>query len=84
MYLVTRDTGDRTVWILSPDYSSIYKQSVPSVAYSLYQGADSASAATLSGIGNMVVPFTATGTGLWAFTLDYSGQGNYIVWLKLV
>ena len=29
----------------------------------------------------MVVPFTASGTGLWVFTLDYSGQSNFIVWL---
>jgi hypothetical protein len=29
----------------------------------------------------MVVPFTATGTGLWTFTLNYAGGSNYIVWL---
>jgi hypothetical protein len=30
----------------------------------------------------MVVPFTATESGLWVFTLHYSGQSNFIVWLQ--
>src|SRR5208283_3302143 len=80
-YLVTRDTEDKTVWVYSPDSNTIYKQTAPSITYSLYQGAASASTAALSGTGNMVIPFAATGTGLWAFTLEYSGQSNYIVWL---
>jgi len=82
-YLVTRDTGGKTAWIYSPDFNTICKQAVPGIIYSLYQGAAStgSSAAVLSGTGSMVVPFTATETGLWVFTLDYSGQNNYIVWL---
>jgi hypothetical protein len=80
-YLVTRDTGENTVWDYSPDSNIIYKQAAPSITYSLYQGAANAYTVALSGTGNRVVPFTATGAGLWAFTLVYSGQSNFIVWL---
>jgi len=82
-YLVTRDTGEKMVWIYSPDSNTICKQAVTGITYSLYQGVAGAntSAAFFSGTGDMVVPFTATGTGRWVFTMSYSGSGNYIVWL---
>ncbi len=80
-YLVTQDSGVNTVWVYSPDTNTVHNQGAPSISYSLYQGSTGASTASLSGTGNMVIPFSATGTGLWAFTLVYSGQSNYIVWL---
>ncbi len=81
LYLVTGDNGNKTVWVYSPDSNTLTKQSAPGIMYSLYQGTASASTAAFSGNRSMVIPFTATGTGLWAFTLNYSGQSNYIVWL---
>ncbi len=90
-YLVTRDTGKNTLWIHDVAANTIHKQEVASVVYSLYQGtgmsagsptATAGSSAVLSGTGNMIVPFTATESGLWIFTLTYSGPSNFIVWLK--
>jgi hypothetical protein len=89
-YLVTRDTGKNTLWIHDVAANTIHKQEAPGVVYSLYQGtgmsagsptATAGSSAVLSGTGNMVVPFTATESGLWVFTLNYSGPSNFIVWL---
>ena len=91
LYLVTRDTGKNTLWIHDVSATTIYKQVAPSIVYSLYQGTGTAtgnptgtagSSAVLSGTGNMIVPFTATESGLWVFILTYSGPGNFIVWLK--
>ena len=81
LYLVTRDNGDKTIWVYSPASNTLTKQSASGIIYSLYQGTTSASTAAFAGNGSMVVPFTASGTGLWVFTLDYSGQSNFIVWL---
>jgi hypothetical protein len=81
LYLVTRESGDKTVWVYSPSSNTLAKQSAPGITYSLYQGTTGGSAAALSGNGSIVVPFTATGTGLWTFTLNYAGGSNYIVWL---
>jgi hypothetical protein len=81
LYLVTRESGDKTVWVYSPLSNTLAKQSAPGITYSLYQGTTGGPAAALSGNGSMVVPFTATGTGLWTFTLNYAGGSNYIVWL---
>lgn len=92
MYLVTRETGDKTLWIHDVSANTIYKQESPRIVYSLYQGAGmssgrsagtvAGSSAIFSGTGDMVVPFTATKSGLWVFTLHYSGQSNFIVWLQ--
>ena len=90
MYLVTRETGKKTLWIHDMSANTIYKQEAPSIVYSLYQGTSmsagrsagtAGSSAVFSGTGNMVVPFTATESGLWVFTINYSGQSNFIVWL---
>jgi hypothetical protein len=90
-YLVTRDTGKNTLWIHERSANTIYKQEAPSIVYSLYQGtgmsagsptATAGPSAVLSGTGNMIVPFTATESGLWIFTLTYSGPSNFIVWLN--
>lgn len=81
LYLVTRESGDKTVWVYSPSSNTLTKQSAPGITFSLYQGTTGGPAAALSGNGSMVVPFTATGTGLWTFTLNYTGESNYIVWL---
>ncbi|WP_428372582.1 hypothetical protein [Methanoregula sp.] len=90
MYLVTRETGEKTLWIHDMSANTIYKQEAPSIVYSLYQGTSmsagrsagtAGSSAVFSGTGNMVVPFTATESGLWVFTTNYSGQSNFIVWL---
>ncbi|MGB8892412.1 MAG: hypothetical protein WCC86_10130 [Methanoregula sp.] len=80
-YLVTRDSGANTIWVYSPESNTMFNRDATGITYSLYQGAAGASRASLSGTGNMVIPFSATRTGLWAFTLVYSGQSNYIVWL---
>ena len=71
-YLVTRDTGEKTVWIYSPGSNTLCKQAVPGITYSLYQGVAGAntSAAFFSGTGDMVIPFTATRTGRWVFTMS--------------
>jgi hypothetical protein len=88
-YLVTQDTGKNTLWIHDVAANTIHKQEAASVVYSLYRGtsagnptATAGSSADLSGTGNMVVPFTATESGLWVFTLTSSGPSNFIVWLK--
>jgi len=90
-YLVTRDTGKNTLWIHDVSANTIYKQEAPRIVYSLYQGTGTATgsptgtagpSAVLSGTGNMIIPFTATESGLWVFTLTYSGPSNFIVWLK--
>jgi hypothetical protein len=81
LYLVTRESGDKKVWVYSSSSNTLAKQSAPGITYSLYQGTTGSSAAAFSGNGSMVVPFTATGTGLWTFTLNYTGESNYIVWL---
>jgi Tol biopolymer transport system component len=80
-YLVTRDNGSQTVWVYSPDTNTVAKQSAPGIIYSLYQGSTNASAAAFSGNGSTVIPFTAPSSGLWTFTLKYTGESNYIVWL---
>jgi hypothetical protein len=81
LYLVTRDNGLKTVWVYTPASTTIAKQSAPGITYSLYQGTASASSASFAGNGTIVVPFTATSTGPWAFTLGYTGQSNFIIWL---
>jgi len=81
LYLVTRDSGLHTVWVYTPATNTLAKQSAQGITYSLYQGTTDTSAASLSGNGSSVVPFTASGSGIWAFTLNYSGERNYIVWL---
>lgn len=90
-YLVTRDSGEKTIWIHDLSANTISKRDSPSIVFTLYQGvgrsaksAGSAagSVAVLSGTGDQVVPFTATSSGLWVFTLNYSGPSNFIVWLK--
>ena len=81
MYLVTRDTGEKTVWVYNSNSNTVAKQSIPGIIYSLYQGGTDTSSALLSGTGNMVVPFTATASGMWAFTMNYTGERNYVVWL---
>ncbi|HVP96311.1 hypothetical protein [Methanoregula sp.] len=81
LYLVTRDTGLHTVWVYTASSGTIAKQSAPGLTYSLYQGTTDTSSASLSGNGSSVVPFTAAGSGTWAFTLNYTGERNYIVWL---
>jgi hypothetical protein len=90
-YLVTRETGKNTIWIHDVSSNTIYKQEAASVVYSLYQGtgmsagsttSPAGSSAIFSGTGNMIVPFTATESGLWIFTLTSSGPSNFIVWLK--
>lgn len=90
-YLVTRDTGEKTLWIHDVSANTIYKKDVPGIVYSFYQGSGAStgrltgsagSAAVLSGTGDMVVPFYASQSGLWIFTLQYSGESNFIIWLK--
>jgi len=91
-YLVTRDTGEKYVWVHDLSANTVYKKEAPAIVYTLYQGVGRASsapggssivsgAASLSGTGNNVVPFTATESGLWVFTMRYSGEKNFIVWL---
>lgn|GEM_PF-1185434 len=91
-YLVTRDTGEKYIWIHDMSGNTVYKQAAPSIVYTLYQGVGRASSAPggstavagealLSGTGNSIVPFTATGSGLWVFTLNYTGDKNFIVWI---
>jgi hypothetical protein len=82
-YLVTRDNGENTLWIHDLSKNTVYKQEAPRIVYLPYQGTSTAgSSAILSGSGNMVVPFTATESGLWIFNLHHSGTGNFIVWIK--
>lgn len=52
--------------------------STPVVTYS----SSSTTPTTLSGIGDDVVSFTSTGTGLRIFSMKYTGTSNFIVWLK--
>jgi hypothetical protein len=91
-YLVTRDTGEKYIWIHDMSGNTVYKKDASSIVYTLYQGVGRASAAPdgstsvagaalLSGTGNSIVPFTATGSGLWVFTINYTGEKNFIVWL---
>lgn len=92
MYLVTRDSGEKNVWIHDLSANTLYKKETPAIVYTLFQGVGRASAAPggstvvsgealLSGTGDSIVPFTATGSGLWVFTLNYTGEKNFIVWL---
>ena len=92
MYLVTRDSGEKNVWVHDLSANTLYKKETPAIVYTLYQGVGRASAAPggstvvsgealLSGTGDSTVPFTATGSGLWVFTLNYTGEKNFIVWL---
>jgi len=80
-YLVTQDNGQKSVWIFSPNSNIIFKQIAPQLTYSLYQGTDRTSQAVFSGVGDTIIPFTATESGMWAFTMNYTGQTNYIIWL---
>jgi hypothetical protein len=92
-YLVTRDTGEKYIWIHDMSGNTVYKKDAASIVYTLYQGVGRASAgapggstsvsgaALLSGTGNSIVPFTATGSGLWVFTVNYTGDKNFIVWI---
>lgn len=92
MYLVTRDTGEKTVWTLNPSGNTISKREAPGVVYSLDTGTSvggrssgltaSGSSIFLSGTGDAVTPFAATESGLWIFSMQYSGESNFIVWLK--
>jgi hypothetical protein len=91
-YLVTRDTGEKYVWIHDMSANTVYKKAAPAIVYTLYQGVGRASAAPggsttvsgaalLSGNGSSIVPFTATESGLWIFTLNYTDEKNFIVWI---
>jgi len=80
-YIVTRDTGLKSVWSYAPDTNTISKNTASGITYSLYQGSDSAGSVSLAGNGSAVVPYTVTSPGLWVFTLNHSGGGNYIVWI---
>jgi hypothetical protein len=80
-YIVTRDTGVKSVWIYAPDANTITKKTASGITYSLYQGTNSAGSVSFAGNGTTVVPFTVTSPGLWVFTLDHTGGGNYIVWI---
>ncbi|HNX18240.1 MAG TPA: hypothetical protein PKM50_07950 [Methanoregula sp.] len=90
-YLVTRDTGDKTLWIHDASANTIYKKDMPGIVYSFYQGTGastgrstgtSGTTAVLSGTGDQIVPFYAAQSGLWLFNMQYSGESNFIVWLK--
>lgn len=88
-YMVTRDTGKTSVWTYDPSSNTITKNDAPGIVYSLYQGVGTAkgseatgSSVLFSGNGDKIVPFTATASGLWIFSLQYSGDGNFIVWIK--
>jgi hypothetical protein len=82
-YLVTRESGEKTIWVHDLSKNILYKKDTPRIVYTLYQGPGSTgSSALLSGTGDSVVPFTATGSGVWIFTLHHSGEGNFIVWIK--
>lgn len=88
-YMVTRDNGKTSVWTYDPSSNTITKNDAPEIVYSLYQGVSTTtrsetggSAVLFSGNGDKIVPFTATASGLWIFSLQYSGEGNFIVWLK--
>jgi len=80
-YVVTRDTGVKSVWSYAPDTNTITKKTASGITYSLYQGTDSAGSVSFAGNGSTVVPYTITSPGLWVFTLDHTGGGNYIVWI---
>jgi len=80
-YIVTRDTGVKSVWSYATDTNTITKKTASAIAYSLYQGTDSAGSVSFAGNGSTVVPYTVTSPGLWVFTLGHSGGGNYIVWI---
>lgn len=82
-YLVTRESGEKIIWVHDLSKNTLYKKEAPSIVYTLYQGPGSTgSTALLSGTGDAVVPFTATESGLWIFTLHHSGESNFIVWIK--
>jgi len=90
-YLVTRETGENTLWIHDMSTNTIYKKETPGIVYSFYQGTGASTgrltgsqgnAAILSGTGDQVVPFYATQSGLWIFTMQYSGESNFIIWIK--
>lgn len=88
-YMVTRDNGKQSFWTYSPATNTISKNDAPDIVYSLYQGVSAkmasdaaADSALFSGNGDRLFPFTVSSPGLWIFTLQYSGKGNFIVWLK--
>lgn len=80
-YIVTRDTGLKSVWSYAPDTNTISKKTASGITYSLYQGSNSAGSISFAGNGSTIVPYTVTSPGLWTFTLNHSGGGNYIIWI---
>jgi hypothetical protein len=80
-YIVTRDTGVKSVWSYAPETIAITKKTASGITYSLYQGTDSAGSVSFAGNGSTVVPYTVTSPGLWVFTLDHTSGGNFIVWI---
>jgi len=45
MYLVTRDSGEKNVWVHDLSANTLYKKETPAIVYTLYQGVGRASAA---------------------------------------
>jgi hypothetical protein len=95
-YIVTyTNTGDKRLYSYNPQTNTIYENHYPSLIFSPYQGnvwfnssgssftqTGSASSTHLTGYGDDVVSFTASGSGLRIFNMKYTGQRNFAVILK--
>jgi len=95
-YIITSTkTGDKRLYTYNPQTNSIYENDYSSFIYFPYQGTvwfnssgssltqtGSASTTHLSGYGDDVVSFTASGRGLRIFNMKYTGQHNFAVILK--
>jgi len=96
-YIVTSvKTGDKKLYTYNPQTNTIYENEYSTFIYFPYQGnvwfnlsagssstqSGSSSSTHLSGNGDDVVSFTASGTGLRIFNIKYTGQHNFSIILK--
>jgi hypothetical protein len=89
--LTAAETGKSITWVYLPDKRIIYWDQFPSLKYSPFTGeimtegpASSSQASgsiTISGNGDDVQSFTTTGNGIRIFSMTYSGERNFAVWL---
>jgi hypothetical protein len=96
-YIVTSvKTGDKKLYTYNPQTNTIFENEYSAFIYFPYQGSvwfnsssgssstqsGSSSSTHLSGYGDDVVSFTASGSGLRIFDMKYTGQHNFAVKLK--
>jgi hypothetical protein len=69
--------------LLTPYKGDVEAASSPPTSSATYSSQSSSSGSThLSGSGDDVQSFTATGTGLIIFTMSHTGSSNFAIWLK--